>query len=72
MQKFKIARFVLHPVTGTENDALRIDNALFDVHEIWYASNCTLFYSEFVDLHPSEMAEIAIKLFDAGLLAKIK
>lgn len=71
MQKFNIVRFVLHPITGTENDALRIDNALFDVHEIWYASSCNLSYSEFMNLSPSEMAEIALELFDAELLAEI-
>ena len=70
--KFKIARFVKNPVTGIENGALLVDNQLFDVEDIWYASNCTLFYSEFMDLYPSDMAENALELFEAELLAEIE
>lgn len=72
MQKFKTARFVKNPITGIENGALLVDNLLFDVEELWYASNCTLFYSEFMDLYPSDMAENALELFEAGLLTEIK
>lgn len=72
MQKFNTARFVKNPITGVENGALLVNGLLFDVEELWYASNCTLFYSEFIDLYPSDIAEIALELFDAGLLAEIK
>ena len=72
MQKFRIARFVKNPITGVEGGALLVDNLLFDVEELWYASHCTLFYSEFIDLYPSDIAEIALELFEAELLAEIK
>lgn len=72
MAKFNTARFVKNPVTGVENGALLVDNRLFDIEELWYASNCTLFYSEFMDLFPSDMAEIALELFDAELLSEIE
>lgn len=72
MQKFKTARFVKNPITGVEGAALRVDNRLFDVEDLWYASGCTLFYSEFMDLHPSDVAEIALELFEVELLAEIQ
>lgn len=72
MAKFKTARFIKNPVTGVEGGALLVDNQLFDVEELWYASNCDLFYSEFMDLYPSDVAEIALELFEAGLLVEIK
>lgn len=71
-KQFKIARFVKNPVTGVEGGALLVNGLLFDVEELWYASNCTLFYSEFMDLYPSDMAENALELFEAGLLAEIE
>jgi hypothetical protein len=72
MAKFNSARFVKNPINGIENGALLVDNQLFDVEELWYASNCTLFYSEFMDLYPSDMAENALELFEAELLAAIE
>ena len=72
MTKSNIARFVKNPVTGVENGALLVNGLLFDVEELWYASNCGLFYSEFMDLYPSDIAEIALELFEAELLAEIK
>ena len=72
MTKFNSARFVKNPISGIENGALLVDNQLFDVEELWYVSNCSLFYSEFLDLYPSEMAENALELFEAGLLDEIE
>ena len=72
MSAYNIAQYVKNPVTGVEGGALQVDNKLFNVEDIWYTSNCSLFYSEFLDLQPSDIAEIALELFDAGLITGIK
>lgn len=64
------ARFVKSPVNGVECDALLIewDNLLFDVACVWYGYTGNLTYDKFMNLHPSYMAEIALDVFEAGLL----
>lgn len=71
MQKFKTARFVKNPINGLENDTLLVDGLLFDVNDIWYACNYGLSADEFYNLFPADMAEVALELFEAGMIDEI-
>lgn len=65
------AHFVKNPINGLENDALLIDELLFDVNDIWYACNYGLSADEFYNLFPADMAVIALELFDAEMIEAI-
>ena len=72
MQKFKTARFVKNPVTGIEGGALLVDHLLFDVDNIWYACMYGVSSTEFYNLTPAGMSEIALELFAAEMIDAIK
>lgn len=66
------ARFITHPRTGIENDALLVESiGIFDVLDIWFVNIFAMEYPEFLDLLPEEMADIAAKQYYAGEINRL-